>query len=383
VAAFFFACLSFAAPPHENAVAVLRPSSEAMLGLVAGDGSPRVVAKSTERMFHEAGVWLPSQQAWLVTSDRFNASCNCDAQQVRITLVIDSRDEADWELLPGLTSQIMMANGGTFDGKGGSYMVSQGIRSTQGAVFHIDADLSTATPLPAPPGIILNSPGDIVLHPGTGSLVVTDPSYGVEVQFFRKTHSSHHGNSVWLTDLEGSKWSRITEAETGVAQPNGLCFSPDFNTLYLSSVWDSTWHSGEPGHSIFDPHVHFASTHPHPHDEPEKHCFVDAMDVTEVGGTLVFSNRRRFLDLGDCSFKGKNSYPDGLKVDTEGNVYVGTGEGVTIISPQGERLGAIEIEGGVANLVFGGTDGRTLLALNEERAIAISMNVAGVLGPYT
>ena len=62
-----------------------------------------------------------------------------------------------------------------------------------------------------------------------------------------------------------------------------------------------------------------------------------------------------------------------------GNVYAGCGDGVRVYNPAGKFLGVFAVEGGVANLVFGGEDGRTLVMLNETRAIAITMAVTGAL----
>lgn len=54
-----------------------------------------------------------------------------------------------------------------------------------------------------------------------------------------------------------------------------------------------------------------------------------------------------------------------------------------IYSPSGVYIGGIQMAGGVANLAFGGADGKTLLAFNETRAIAVQMNVSGALAPYS
>jgi gluconolactonase len=48
-----------------------------------------------------------------------------------------------------------------------------------------------------------------------------------------------------------------------------------------------------------------------------------------------------------------NSGPDGIKVDSKGNVYSGVGDGVAVWDKTGELLGKILIEGGAGNLGFG------------------------------
>lgn len=57
--------------------------------------------------------------------------------------------------------------------------------------------------------------------------------------------------------------------------------------------------------------------------------------------------------------------PDGVKCDTEGNVYSGCGDGVNIWTPGGVLVAKILVEGGVANFCFG-RNGEMFL-LNENR----------------
>jgi len=57
--------------------------------------------------------------------------------------------------------------------------------------------------------------------------------------------------------------------------------------------------------------------------------------------------------------------PDGIKCDTEGNVYSGCGDGVNVWNPGGVLLGKILISGGVANFCFG--EEGTLYMCNETR----------------
>ena len=87
-------------------------------------------------------------------------------------------------------------------------------------------------------------------------------------------------------------------------------------------------------------------------------------------GQLV--NKRMLLEADE-------GVPDGLKCDTEGNVYIGTGAGVTVMSPSGELLAKLLVEGGVSNLVFGGQDLSTLILCNQTKMIAVEMAAQGAL----
>jgi gluconolactonase len=61
----------------------------------------------------------------------------------------------------------------------------------------------------------------------------------------------------------------------------------------------------------------------------------------------------------------ENGIPDGIKCDTNGNVYSGCGDGVNVWSPGGVLLGKVLVNGGVANFCFG-REGEMFL-LNETR----------------
>ena len=74
-------------------------------------------------------------------------------------------------------------------------------------------------------------------------------------------------------------------------------------------------------------------------------------------GQPFLTNKRlfAFADVG---------IPDGIKCDTEGNVYSGCGDDVNVWSPGGVLLGRILVERGAANFCFG-RDG-DLFILNEH-----------------
>jgi gluconolactonase len=83
-----------------------------------------------------------------------------------------------------------------------------------------------------------------------------------------------------------------------------------------------------------------------------------AFDVTTYSGQPFLTNRRLFA-MADVGI------PDGIKCDTNGNVYSGCGDGVSIWSAGGILLGKILIEGGVANFCFGRNG--EIFMLNETK----------------
>ena len=77
---------------------------------------------------------------------------------------------------------------------------------------------------------------------------------------------------------------------------------------------------------------------------------IHAYDV--VGGTRL-ANKRTLIDAGPGT-------PDGLRVDVDGNLWVGWGmgeeglDGVSIFNPEGKPIGRIDLPERCANLCFGG-----------------------------
>lgn len=60
-----------------------------------------------------------------------------------------------------------------------------------------------------------------------------------------------------------------------------------------------------------------------------------------------FLTNRRLFAFSDSGL------PDGIKVDTKGNVYSGCGDGVHVWNSGGTLIGKILVKGGIANFSFG------------------------------
>jgi gluconolactonase len=198
-----------------------------------------------------------------------------------------------------------VANGMTLDPSGCLLVCEQGTMSRTARISRLDcASGHLETVVESFDGVPLNSPNDIVVK-SDGTIWFTDPSYGW-LQGFRP--EPRLPDSVYRFDP-------LTDAVDRVASsfdhPNGLAFSPDEATLYVGD-------SGEPHH-------------------------VKAFDVVD-GRALA--NERVFADI-------RPGYPDGLKTDADGRVYVSSLEGVQIFDPNGTPLDLIPVDGSV-NFAFAG-----------------------------
>jgi len=70
-------------------------------------------------------------------------------------------------------------------------------------------------------------------------------------------------------------------------------------------------------------------------------------------------------------------FPDGLKVDSAGRVYVSCASGVQVFNPFGDLIGEIHLPGAV-NFTFGGP-GRDVLFITTDDSIWAA--VLGATGP--
>lgn len=180
----------------------------------------------------------------------------------------------------------------------------------------------------------LNAPNDVVVA-RDGAIWFTDPTYGIDqAEEGKPRPTEQKGRFVFRLAPDGT----LAVATDRFVQPNGLAFSPEERVLYICESGTREGATGE----------------------------IRAFDV--AGGQL--SNERVFAAV-------PKGVPDGVKVDTEGRVYAGTGDGVRIWSAEGRAVGHIPTEGPCANLAFGGPDGRRLFLCAGKRVLAVETKVRG------
>lgn len=289
---------------------------------------------------HEACVFIPSTGVLFVTSNRIVDPANEDDQKIVITRVNTSGDvsAARRDEIP--QTAIAMANGGV-NYKGGILFCDQGNHEAPAGLYHMDAHPPhTITPVLLDfNGRPFNSLNDVVVHPGDGSIWFTDPMYGAE-QGFRPP--AQLPNQVYRYDPANG--GSVRAVADGFDRPNGLCFSPDLETMYVT---DTGFIHGD-GTTSF-----------------QRPASIYAFDVITRAGQPFLANRRLFA-MAD------NGVPDGIKTDEAGNVYSGCGDGIHVWSAGGVLLGKILIPGGVANFCF--CRRGEIMALNETRMWQIKLS---------
>jgi gluconolactonase len=160
-----------------------------------------------------------------------------------------------------------------------------------------------------------NSPNDLVYR-SDGALYFTDPPYGLTKQDDDPSKELTF-NGVFL--YKGGKLKVLIQ---DLNRPNGIALSPDEKTLYVAN-------------------------------SDEKKRFLMRYDVAADG---TVPHGRMFYDFSGAKEQG---IPDGMKVDSKGNIYAAGPEGVWVFSPEGKHLGTIQPGETAANCGWG-DDGRTL-----------------------
>ncbi|KAH9475556.1 Lactonohydrolase oryL [Psilocybe cubensis] len=175
-----------------------------------------------------------------------------------------------------------------------------------------------------------NSMNDLKLHP-SGNIFFTDDDLGFILD---QKPPPLLPSQVYMFDPVTGLVRMVAD---NVVLPNGIAFSPDGKTGYI-------------GDSAGVTNQTLPST-------------VYAYDVDSK--TFQFSNRRVFAFI-DCGG------PDGIQVDSKGNLYVASGDGVQIFRKDGVLLGKIFIGSDVANMAFAG-DGK-LIILGNTRIFLAQIN---------
>jgi gluconolactonase len=179
----------------------------------------------------------------------------------------------------------------------------------------------------------LNSPNDVVVH-ASGTIYFTDPTYGRAEHYGvpREPQLSYRG--VYCVRPDGSGLTLLAD---DFGQPNGLCFSLDDRKLFVN-------------------------------DTERQH--IRLFDVRD-DGTLAGGH-----EWGRTTGDGEGA-PDGMKIDTAGNVYTCGPGGIHVFAPDATCLGVIRVPEYTANLAFGDDDYRSLFITASTSLYRIRVKIPG------
>ena len=178
-------------------------------------------------------------------------------------------------------------------------------------------------------------PNDVIVK-SDGAIYFTDPGGPLAPDQWDVTVAG-----VYRVSADLGTMSLLVEDMVG---PNGLAFSPDESILYVN-------------------------------DARRRH--IRAFDLLP-NGTLAKQTSRIFADLGGA----EPGVPDGMKVDTQGNVYTGGAGGLYIMDKTGKKLGRI-VHGQPAttNVAFGGDDWKTLYFTTRSTLFSVNVKIPGIPVP--
>jgi gluconolactonase len=184
----------------------------------------------------------------------------------------------------------------------------------------------------------LNSPNDVAFR-SNGDLYFTDPPFGLPGTFDDPAREL-----AWSGVYRLSPDGALTLLLDDLTHPNGLAFSPDERTLYVSNA-------------------------------DRARAVILAYPVRDDG---TLGEGRVFADLTPLAARLPGG-PDGIEVDAAGNVFaVGPG-GVYVFAPDGAHLGTIVTGVATSNVAWGG-DGSDLYVTAGTAVHRIRLTTRGPVG---
>ena len=222
-----------------------------------------------------------------------------------------------------------MANGNTYDRDG--RLLSCHHASSR--VTRMDGDIMSVLASHYE-GAELNSPNDIVVK-RDGGVYFTDPPFGREAKVGIPRPCQLDFNGVYRWDAATESLTLLTRA---LNRPNGLCFSADESLLYIN-------------------------------DSPEYKIYV--FDVAADG---AIANGRLFAETqGDGP-----GVPDGMKIDSEGNIYCCAQGGLHIFRADGSWLGRLRTPMQITNFTWGDDDLRSLYLTGITTLYRVRARIPGI-----
>jgi gluconolactonase len=183
----------------------------------------------------------------------------------------------------------------------------------------------------------LNSPNDLIVA-DDGAIFFTDPTYGRMPGFGVERQVELDFRGVYRIPPGGGAPELVVD-KSMFTQPNGLCFSPDEQLLYINDT-----------------------------------------EQTNIRVFAVRNGKLKFVKIfaSGISDPHKLGVPDGMKCDARGNIWVTAPGGLWVYAPDGRLIGKVAIPENSANLHWGGKDWRTLFVAASTSVYALDVKV----GPH-
>ncbi len=310
-----------ATPPADMRVDRMDPALDA---LIAPDAKVEKVAGGF--VFNEGPMW---HEGRLWFSDLMGNKMYAVSPDGKVELLIDKAGGMD-NAAPGFYRG---SNAMATDKDGTVLMCQHSMRR----IARVDDQLHVTNFVDKWNGKRFNSPNDLVFAPD-GSLWFTDPPFGLDKK------AADPAKEIPFSGVFRYANGKVTAVIKDLTNPNGIGFSPDGKFLYISNTGP--------------------------------HFFVNRYDV-KADGTL--GKPTTFISYPDTPAPDP---PDGLKLDTAGDLWSTGPGGIRIISPQGKVLGQIKLPEVAANLAWGGDDGKTLYIAASTGIYRVNALIKGEMPLY-
>ena len=193
---------------------------------------------SNNPFFHEACVFIPEHDEVYITSNLLQPTSSSNFPTILISRVKLHRtdrlsgdnnvDTVEWAKLRP-PAGIDMPNGGV-NYKDGIIFCAQGSEKPgTGGIYYMPRNTPPIPLVTNFQGRDFNSVNDVVVA-RSGSIWFTDPCYGHEQDFRQKPKLP---NQVYRFDPEAGDLRVVAD---GFGRPNGICFSPDERTVYITDT---------------------------------------------------------------------------------------------------------------------------------------------------
>ncbi|KAI4158272.1 MAG: hypothetical protein LQ342_007607 [Letrouitia transgressa] len=314
-------------------------------------------------VIHEAPVYVPSQNKLYVAQDGPPGNLS--------SLVIDLNVNPPTLKTFETTPKTYQPNGAAFhDGKiywavlGNNVTLPNGLKQRPGIARLDPATGKVETILNNYYGYFFSGPNDIAVD-RNGDIWFTDSDYSYGLSL-----SDVPSQTQLLTYRFRPSTGAVTVVEDTLNHPNGIAFSPDGRTLYITdSGLESVGKTATRGQGDF-------------YNYPIKIDFIGtakrniyAFDVNRnqgPNGSPYLSNKR-------VIFQAVEGAPDGLKVAANGYLVVASGlsTGVDILDSSGALVARIQATHPVENIAWSGKDLKTLWLVGIGGITRVDFDLAG------
>lgn len=301
---------------------------------------------------HEAPIYIPDLNAVFFSSNDggplgYNGWYNnsvvsmINMTEVDMALASTTGDVNIQIQTLNLPDTVQMVNGGTGPYKGDLLLVTSGRALLPPSIVRVN---------PSPPynatvlldnflGRQFNSLNDIKILPGTDIIFFTDPTYGW-LNGFRPEPMLP--SQVYRFDPSTGQVRVVADQ---FVLPNGIAFTPDGKSAFIAD-------SGASG-GFLGTNQTFPAT-------------IYKFDIDPQ--TQTFVNRRVFA-------YSDSGIPDGIQLDTMGNVYSGCGEGTHVWNAEGTLIGKFYLNSTTAEMIFTNSG---LVILDEETMYLANIQAQGL-----